>query len=94
VNFWYCKSLLILIDCFILMFIAICVVKGYGLHNSGFKSRLGKGLSPFHTDLTGSGDHPASYSRTTAYYLSEVKRPGRETGSVHASSFEVKIEGI
>jgi hypothetical protein len=53
-----------------LIFISVYAVKGYRLHNLGFKSRLGKDLLPFPTDLTGSEVHPASYSKGTAYYSS------------------------
>jgi hypothetical protein len=62
----FCKSLLIFIDRFTFNIRLSMCSKGLWAAKFEFKSRLGKDLSPLHTDLRVYGVNPASHSEGTA----------------------------
>jgi hypothetical protein len=72
---------------------SVGIAIGYELDDPGSRVRFPAGVGNFslhHRIQTGSGAHPASYSKGTGDLSLGVKRPGREADHSPPSSAEVK----
>jgi hypothetical protein len=69
------------------------ITAGYGLEDRCSISGRGKRFSSLHIVQTGSGAHPASYSKGIGSSFREGKAVGRETDHSPPSSEDVKNGG-